>query len=168
MKIRCSSCGKSFEEGELPQMMGIRVMCPQCGKPLEIPAATMPYPSQEAIRTLDSQAAAGKALSGDRRYAIVVLVGKEPGKIHPIVKSRVTVGRTLCDINLEDKDISRQHVLIQVLGTNASLEDLGSTNGTFVGTNRVQQADLEDRAEFRIGNHQLMFVVADSDSEIET
>jgi pSer/pThr/pTyr-binding forkhead associated (FHA) protein len=134
---------------------------------MESPASTMPYPSQEAIRTLESRAASGKELSSDRRYAVVVLEGKERGKVYPIAKSRVTVGRTQCDINLEDSDISRQHVLLQVQETGALLEDLGSTNGTFVGTERVQRADLEDRSEFRIGNHQLMFVVADRDSEIE-
>jgi pSer/pThr/pTyr-binding forkhead associated (FHA) protein len=123
--------------------------------------------NQEGIRTLDSQAVSSEALSGEKRYAIVVLEGKERGKVIPIDKSRVSLGRTGCDINLEDADISRQHVLIRVQGTNALLEDLGSTNGTFVGTERVQQADLEDRAEFRIGNHQLMFVVADRDSDIK-
>ncbi len=167
MKIKCSSCGQGFDEAELPRMIGVRVDCSKCGRPLEMPAMTLPVQNQEAIRTLDSQAVSSDLLSGDKRYAIVVLEGKERGKVIPIDKSRVSLGRTQCDINLEDVDISRQHVLIRIQGSNALLEDLGSTNGTYVGTERIQQADLEDRSEFRIGNHQLMFVIADRDSDIE-
>ena len=167
MKIKCSSCNQAFNEAELPRMVGVRVDCPKCGRPLEMPALTIPMHNQEGINTLDSQAVSSEALSGEKRYAIVVLEGKERGKVIPIEKSRVSLGRTQCDINLEDADISRQHVLIRIQGTNALLEDLGSTNGTFVGTEQVQQADLEDRSEFRIGNHQLMFVVADRGSDIE-
>ena len=32
------------------------------------------------------------------------------------------------------------------------MEDLGGTNGTFVGERRIERADLEDRSEFRVGS----------------
>ena len=59
--------------------------------------------------------------------------------------------------------LSRQHVLIAINGTSVRLEDLGSTNGTYVDETRVQQAALEDRCEFRIGTHELLFVMTDRD-----
>ena len=96
-----------------------------------------------------------------RRYALVIVSGKEPGKVFPIEKVRVTIGRTGCDVVLDDTKLSRQHALITIDGTSARLEDLGSTNGTFVGERRIERADLEDRSEFRVASHQLLFVVTD-------
>jgi NAD-dependent SIR2 family protein deacetylase len=58
-------------------------------------------------------------------------------------------------------DSKSQHAVIAIDGTSARLEDLGSTNGTFVGEKRIEQAALEDRSEFRVGTHQLLFVMAD-------
>ena len=51
--------------------------------------------------------------------------------------------------------------MITVRGTEATVDDLGSTNGIFVGDQRVHHAGLENNSEFRIGNHLLMFVVTD-------
>jgi pSer/pThr/pTyr-binding forkhead associated (FHA) protein len=48
---------------------------------------------------------------------------------------------------------------------NARLEDLGSTNGTFVDGERVESAELSDRSEFRIGFHEFVFVMRDQDVE---
>jgi hypothetical protein len=103
----------------------------------------------------------GRALSPNKRYALVVLSGKEPGKVIPIDKARVTIGRSGCDVVLDDTELSRQHALIAISGAGARLEDLGSTNGTYVGETRIQQASLEDRSEFRIGAHELLFVMTD-------
>ncbi len=113
------------------------------------------------VPTVFASKESGEALSPDKRYALVVLSGKEPGKVIPIDKARVTIGRTGCDVVLDDTELSRQHVLIAINGTSARLEDLGSTNGTYVDETRVEQAALEDRSEFRIGSHELLFVMTD-------
>ena len=42
--------------------------------------------------------------------------------------------------------------------------DLGSTNGTFVDEERIQTEELLDRFEFRIGSHELVFVMRDVDA----
>ncbi len=142
-------------------MEGARVLCPQCQQPMAMPALTIPFRGEEALPTVFASKNSGGALSPDKRYALVVLNGKEPGKVIPIEKPRVTIGRSGCDVVLDDTELSRQHVLIAINGAGARLEDLGSTNGTFVGESRVQQAALEDRSEFRIGAHELLFVVSD-------
>ena len=87
--------------------------------------------------------------------------GKEPGKVIPIEKARLTIGRSDCDVVLDDTELSRQHALIAINGTNAQLEDLGSSNGTYVGESRIQRAVLDDRSEFRVGSHELLFVMTD-------
>jgi pSer/pThr/pTyr-binding forkhead associated (FHA) protein len=133
---------------------------------VELPATTMPFMDQEEIGTIQSKSGSGGFLSGEKRYAIVVLEGEKRGHTFPIDKPHVTIGRMQSDINLNDSEVSRQHALITIHGTEARLEDLGSTNGTYVGDSRVQQANLEDKSEFRVGNHQLMFVVSDRGDDV--
>jgi hypothetical protein len=43
----------------------------------------------------------------------------------------------------------------------ALLRDLGSTNGTWIELDRVEQHELANQQEFRIGSHVLMFIVTD-------
>ena len=47
------------------------------------------------------------------------------------------------------------------MGENAILRDLGSTNGTFVELDRIEQQALNNQMEFRIGSHVLMFIVTE-------
>jgi pSer/pThr/pTyr-binding forkhead associated (FHA) protein len=126
-----------------------------------MPEMTVPFVDPKAVPTAPASKVSGGALSDSKRYSLVVVTGKDPGKVFPIEKPRVTIGRSDCDVVLDDTELSRQHAVIAIDGTSARLEDLGSTNGTFVGEKRIEQAALEDRSEFRVGTHQLLFVMAD-------
>lgn len=100
-------------------------------------------------------------MAAGKRYALVVVSGSSPGRVIPIDKPRVTLGRAGCDVTLPDAELSRQHAVLTLHGETARLADLGSTNGTFVDEERVEEAELSERSEFRIGSHQLLFVVRD-------
>jgi hypothetical protein len=163
MAVVCSGCGHTFDERQLPALSGIRVICPNCSNPVDL-SSTIPI-DQEAIGTLESKNVTGGALSDVKRYAVVVLEGKSKGQVFPLSKPNVTIGRIQCDITLNDTEVSRQHALLTVHGSEARLQDLGSTNGTFVGESQVREAQIQDRTEFRIGSHQLMFVIADQNEE---
>ncbi len=163
MAVQCPSCGHAYEGQDFPRLMGVKAVCPECGSLVELPASTIPLTGQEAISTLAAELATVGQLPGNSRYTLVVLNGGQRGAQHPIEKPQVTIGRIECDINLNDSELSRQHALIKIHGSNATLEDLGSTNGTYVGGKRVQQATLEDRAEFRVGTHELMFLVSNQE-----
>jgi len=161
MAARCLHCGNAVKEEDLPRMVGARVLCPRCQQPMEMPAMTIAFSGPDGVPTVFASKDSGGALPPNKRYALVVLSGKEPGKVIPIDKARVTIGRSDCDVVLDDTELSRQHALIAINGASARLEDLGSTNGTYVGETRIQQASLEDRSEFRIGAHELLFVMTD-------
>lgn len=167
MPAQCPRCGSSVGENDLPRLQGVEVRCPKCGEPMVVPEMTMPFAAgggaAAAVPTLVAQKGSGGSLAAGKRYALVVLSGKDSGKVIAIEKARVTLGRSDCDIVLDDGELSRQHALIAIEGTTARLEDLDSTNGTFVGDERINQAPLEDRSEFRIGSHQLLFVMSDAD-----
>ncbi|HLR97543.1 MAG TPA: FHA domain-containing protein [Jiangellaceae bacterium] len=67
--------------------------------------------------------------------------------------SQVLLGRGAeCTIQLSDEYVSTQHARLRLDGERWVVEDLGSTNGTYVGTNRLSQpAEVSAKARFRLG-----------------
>ncbi len=100
-------------------------------------------------------------LPPDKKYSLAVLQGKASGQIFNILRTRTTIGRGTCDITLDDAECSREHAVIEILGARVIVRDLGSTNGTFVDGSRIEQSELENHNEFRIGDHVLMLIVTD-------
>jgi pSer/pThr/pTyr-binding forkhead associated (FHA) protein len=100
-------------------------------------------------------------LPKDKRYSLAVIQGAATGQIFPISKTRTIVGRSGSDINLDDPEASRQHAALEIVGDVAILRDLGSTNGTWIELDRVEQHELSNQQEFRIGSHVLMFIVTE-------
>lgn len=166
MSIQCRDCRYEIPEEQLPRVVGAAALCPRCGVRMRLPELTMPFVNEAAESTLESRNTSSGKLDGDKKFALVVLKGRQAGSVHTIDKWRVTLGRDECDICLDDTEISRQHALLEIRGTDATLQDLGSTNGIHVDGSRVTQAPLQDRSEFRIGNHELMFVVTERELDL--
>ncbi|MBB6372820.1 hypothetical protein BKA01_000042 [Pseudonocardia eucalypti] len=64
------------------------------------------------------------------------------------------------DFRLPDTGVSRRHLEINWDGHNATLSDLGSTNGTTVNGNPVQTWQLSDGDVIRIGHSTLVYRAA--------
>jgi len=77
--------------------------------------------------------------SGRSSYELFMLRGPEPGTVYVLENKSLTIGRDpLSDIPVNDPEVSRQHALI--ISSSAGdyrLQDLGSTNGTFIDGTRV-------------------------------
>lgn len=70
----------------------------------------------------------------------------------------VTIGRREdCDLRIPLGDVSRKHCTIIQDDSGLQIQDLGSSNGTFVNGERVQQKPLNAGDRLRIGS--LRFVV---------
>ena len=69
-----------------------------------------------------------------------------------------TLGRgTEVDIQIQDPGISRKHLSIQV-DEKVVVTDLNSTNGTFLGNDRVMEMVVEDTITFRVGVTEIRIV----------
>src|SRR5918998_2742061 len=62
-------------------------------------------------------------------------------------------GREGTEIVVADPEVSRRHAAVREHGGGVAIEDLGSTNGTFVNGEKVEGVQpLSDGDEVRIGN----------------
>ena len=86
------------------------------------------------------------------------------GREHFIGSPVVTLGRAVeNDVVIVSKRVSREHARIQRQGRHWVLEDLGSTNGTFVNEERLL-APIRLRDGDRLGIGEVTFVFHDPDT----
>jgi diguanylate cyclase (GGDEF)-like protein len=79
--------------------------------------------------------------------------GPEAGKIRPINSGSVQIGRhPATDISVLDPGVSRVHARLFKVGDTFHIEDLGSSNGTFVNGSRIVECSLEHGQTVRLGN----------------
>jgi pSer/pThr/pTyr-binding forkhead associated (FHA) protein len=84
-------------------------------------------------------------------------------KEYPIaVGQTCTIGRKHSnDIVIDHPTVSGSHAQIESLSTAFILRDLGSTNGTYIGNEKIALHHLRHNDEILIGNHKLVFDLSD-------
>lgn len=118
----------------------------------------------EAVRAAPAGAGAAPAASGNPdddsgatrvRMAVPKFVlrgvsGAVFGKVFPVA-GPVVIGRAAeADISVAAEEISRRHALVKPTPDGLSVEDLGSSNGTYINGKRVQQGFLAAGDELRL------------------
>jgi two-component system, cell cycle response regulator len=94
--------------------------------------------------------------------------GLEAGRVFSIDGEEVLIGRaSTCHIWIDDASVSRQHArIVRHTGDPFFLEDLGSTNGTFVGERRIARCQLASGDRVQIGpSFLLRFAMVDLGEE---
>lgn len=189
MIIECDRCYARYryDEARFEGKPTKRVRCTKCLAIFEIfntasemtgSAPHVPAPGEETVHRLEEDSrksrepTAKKLAPGVTRVpgtdlkmpvgskvSVAVIAGPEAGRIFSVEKARVVIGRHDADINIEDPEISRSHAAIELSGDKATLLDLGSTNGTFVGEEQIRECPLENQSEFSLGGSTLMLIL---------
>ena len=112
-------------------------------------------------------AAAARTFPPGKRVSLAILSGPRQGDIFLLSRPQALIGRegghAGADLELPDPEASRAHAMLECYGSRIIVHDLGSTNGTFVGEERITEHALEDHGEFRIGRTGMMLILADQD-----
>ncbi|MDO8520012.1 MAG: GGDEF domain-containing protein [Deltaproteobacteria bacterium] len=104
------------------------------------------------VSSLDALEAEGEA-----RPFLTFIKGPRLGQLTPLDKEVMTVGRSPdCDLWIEDSAISRKHFRLLVKGNKVEVEDLGSTNGTYVNGEPVKKVLLADGDKIQISRETLL------------
>jgi len=162
MEVRCPHCASVQSVSE--DVFGIRekvdLACLACGQTFRVVSpkvATLrmettrkSFPTVNLEYTEDGRLL---ALPQDKEISLKVLEGNEAGTVFPVAKPRLTIGRSNADITLDDRVVSRLHCALEISEDSVLLRDLGSTNGTIVGSQLIETAILTSGSTFRVGMH---------------
>ena len=90
---------------------------------------------------------------------------------YPLTKERFTIGRKpYNDIHIDNLAVSGQHALIITILNDSFLEDLGSTNGTYVNGKLIKKHALQHGDVITVGKHELKYIneqASSADSDFE-
>jgi parallel beta-helix repeat protein len=144
--MTCAQCGAMLATGSR--------FCGNCGAP--VPQERMPVP--RAIAAAPAKGMDRTVIDDSLAAWLVIVQGGGEGLEYPI-KDTVRIGRAVDnDIVLEDSQASRHHAAIVQEAAGYSLQDLNSSNGTFLNERRVAEPRmLRDGDLIRMGKTILLF-----------
>jgi FHA domain len=124
----------------------------------------------ELIDRIDSEMASSSQVLGSIQHNLEHLGDVEPVRmlvrtsgetgIVQLLGRRTTLGRTPDnDIRIDEDFISRHHAVVLLAGASTVVEDLNSTNGTYVNAERVNRKTLKEGDLVTLGKTEFRFVV---------
>ncbi|MGQ0507224.1 MAG: FHA domain-containing protein [Myxococcaceae bacterium] len=98
--------------------------------------------------------------SAAKAFALRFISGKYQGGEFPLkMEKQIVIGRSSeLDMVLVEDMVSRKHAKITAAGGKITIEDLGSTNGTFVNGEKIKQARIKEGDRILIGTSILKLV----------
>ena len=104
------------------------------------------------------------------RCTLIMVEGNTPGETVPVRQARITLGRgSQADLQIDDPALSRLHAEVVQREGKWFVRDLGSTNGTWVGPDRVKGLrQLADGDRVKLGKSTTYRVALQDASEQKT
>jgi len=92
----------------------------------------------------------------DEVYQLVIRKGPLAGQILTLDLNRIILGRDpFSDIVIDDPEVSRYHATLILGNDGYAIQDMGSTNGTFIQDQRLGRdpVSLKDGQTIKLGTH---------------
>lgn len=103
---------------------------------------------------------------------LTIVKGPQMGAIFELESNTISLGRDpKNDVFLNDMTVSRRHASLDLSGLSsgyATIEDLGSLNGTWVDGTLITRASIKDGSTIQIGTFRMVFHTNRKSSRIET
>ena len=106
----------------------------------------------------DGESGTTRVRAAAPKFVLRGVSGNTFGKMYGVT-GPMTIGRSAeCDIAIPVEEISRRHALVKPGPSGLQVEDLGSSNGTFINNKRVQSGQLNPGDELRLDQVRLILV----------
>lgn len=161
-KIRCAKCQTVFEiHNPAHETVPAEAPAPSPLRPnLDETISKKTFAFGKRVPDPDEET----TLPEGRRFSVAILDGEGAGQVIRIERPRVIIGRSDSDIVINDTEASRNHALLEIRAGGIWLEDLGSTNGTFLNGERIAKSiEIFNQTEFQVGGTTLMLIVTETD-----
>lgn len=90
--------------------------------------------------------------SRNLRYCLEIIEGIDKGQIFQLDQETVHIGRhSQCEVVLSDREVSRRHLCIALAKDGWLIDDLGSTNGTWVNGQMIMRQILQPGDRIQAG-----------------
>jgi len=100
------------------------------------------------------------------QYQLTMRSGPNPGTVYALDSDQISIGRDSSnEIPVNDAEVSRRHSRLTFQGGKYVLEDMGSTNGTFVNGQRLTGPRVLKSGEVISLGEQIVFVYEAVDSD---
>ncbi len=155
-QVKCTSCQHSFE---VRNPLDEPSNATSIGKMFQASPEVVEAPKVDA-EPEDAELPELAPLPKDQRFSLAVIAGSQAGSVFPITKPRIYLGRgSAMDVQIKDSEVSRKHAMLEVRQGKVVLVDLGATNGTWVGGERADEAEIVNQGEFTLGSTTLMLII---------
>jgi len=99
----------------------------------------------------------GNVTSESTAYLDITCPGLQPQTV-PLSRTEIVMGRDEdCPICLPAQNVSRKHAKLTWNGDDCAIEDLDSTNGTFVNNIKISRCVLRNNDQIRVGQATIVF-----------
>ena len=86
-----------------------------------------------------------------------------------LTKDKTTLGRRpYNDVVIDNLAVSGEHAVLQMVGTDTFIEDLNSTNGTYINGKAVKKQLLAHNDTVEIGKYKIKYLLADGNEYEKT
>lgn len=98
---------------------------------------------------------------------IIVSLDDNLIKVVPLNKDRMTLGRRpYNDIVVDNLAVSGEHAALQVIGRDYFIEDLNSTNGTYINEQKIKRQILKNGDTIEIGKYSIKYVLDGANAQL--